>query len=54
MAINWKNPFVKKVIGSVQHYNERSYWKMRDSVINHCGGGTGLLLPLAYKENRCI
>lgn len=38
MVINQKNPIVKKVIGSVQHYNERSYWKMRDSVINHCGG----------------
>lgn len=39
MSVNWKNPFVKKVLGSIQHYDEKTYWKLREKVIKNRGGG---------------
>lgn len=38
MSVNWKNPFVKKVLGSIQHYDEKTYWKLREKVIKNRGG----------------
>ena len=38
MSVNWKNPLVKKVLGHVQHYDEKVYWKLRDKIIKKRGG----------------
>ena len=32
--VNWKNPFVKKILGIIQHYDENKYWKMRNIVVS--------------------
>ncbi len=37
-GIDVGKPIVKKVLGWVQHYNEKKYWKMREKVINKKGG----------------
>lgn len=39
MSVNWKNPFVKKVIGIIQHYDENTYWKLREKIIKNRRGG---------------
>ena len=39
MSVNWKNPFVKKVLGIIQHYDEKTYWKLREKIIKKSGGG---------------
>ena len=39
MSVNWKNPFVKKVLGIIQHYDENTYWKLREKIIKKSGGG---------------
>ncbi len=38
MSVNWKNPFVKKVLGIIQHYDEKTYWKLREKIIKNRGG----------------
>ena len=38
MSVNWKKPVVKKVLGCIQHYNEKKYWKYRDRIIKKSGG----------------
>lgn len=45
MSIDWKNPFVKSVLGRIQHYNEKTYWKMREKVRTK---SCGKLLSLWY------
>ena len=37
MSVNWKNPFVKKVLGIIQHYDEKTYWKLREKIIKNRG-----------------
>lgn len=32
--ININNRFIKLILGNIQHFNHRKYWKMRDEVIN--------------------
>lgn len=39
MIINFRNPLVKKVIGNIQHYDEKTYWKLRDKIIRKSRGG---------------
>lgn len=34
MNVDLQNPFVKKVLCIIQHYNHDKYWKMRAEVIN--------------------
>lgn len=38
MSVNWKNPFVKKVLGIIQRYDEKTYWKLREKIIKKWGG----------------
>lgn len=38
MSVNWNKPYVKRVLGSIQHYNEKKYWKLRDKIIKRSGG----------------
>ena len=38
MSINQKNPFVKKFLGIIQHYDEKTYWKLREKIIKKSGG----------------
>ena len=38
MNVNLKNPFVKKVLGIIQHYDEKTYWKLREKIIKKSGG----------------
>lgn len=38
MGINVNRPIVKLILGRIQHYNERTYWKLREKVINKRGG----------------
>lgn len=38
MSVNWKNPFVKKLLGIIQHYDEKTYWKLREKIIKKSGG----------------
>lgn len=35
--MNEENPIIKFIMNYVQHYNHKSYWKMRDAVINSKG-----------------
>lgn len=35
MRLNWKNPFVQKVRGIMQHYDEEKYWKLREKIIQN-------------------
>ena len=35
MRVNLKNPFVKKVLAVIQHYDEKIYWKLREKVIKN-------------------
>lgn len=48
MSVNWKNPFVKKVLGSIQHYDEKTYWKLREKVIKNRGGGTAFMVSSSH------
>lgn len=36
--MDYKNIFIVKVLGVIQHYNPESYWRMRDYLQNHQGG----------------
>ena len=38
MRVNLKNPFVKKVLAVIQHYDEKIYWTLREKVIKNKGG----------------
>ena len=38
MSVNWKNPLVKKVLGLIQHYDEKAYWNLRRKIIKKSGG----------------
>lgn len=51
MSVNWKNPFVKKVLGSIQHYDEKTYWKLREKVIKNRGGGTAFVVSSPHQTN---
>lgn len=33
-----KNPIMNMAMNIVQHYNHKSYWRMRDYVVNSGGG----------------
>lgn len=49
MSVNWKNPFVKKVLGSIQHYDEKTYWKLREKVIkNREPRGTAFMVSSSH------
>ena len=37
MSVDWKNPFVSKIRGIIQHYDERTYWSLREKVIKKEG-----------------
>ena len=37
MSVNWKNPFIKKILGYIQHYDEKTYWNLRDKIIKKRG-----------------
>ena len=37
MSVNMKNPFVKKILSGIQHYNETIYWRLREKVIKKRG-----------------
>ena len=37
MCVNCKNPFVKKVLGRIQHYDEKTYWKFQEKIIKNGG-----------------
>ena len=55
MSVNWKNPFVRKVLGVVQHYDEKTYWKLREKIIkSRRGGGTVFMVSFPCKTNGCI
>lgn len=52
MSVNWKNPFVKKVLGIIQHYDENTYWKLREKIIkNRGGGGTAFMVSSSCQTN---
>lgn len=38
MSVNWKKPFVKRVLSIIQHYDENTYWKLREKIIKNRGG----------------
>ena len=38
MSVNCKNPFVKKVLGRIQHYDEKTYWKLREKITKNRWG----------------
>lgn len=45
MSVNVQNPLVKKVLGCIQHYDEKTYWKLRGRIIKN---SHGKLLSLWY------
>lgn len=51
MSVNLKNPFVKKILGIIQHYDEKTYWKLREKIIEHRGGGV-LCLWYLFRVKR--
>lgn len=51
---NWKNPFVKKILGIIQHYDENKYWKMRDIVVFEKRGGTSVLVFIQNQKVGCV
>ena len=51
MSVNWKNPFVKKVIGIIQHYDENTYWKLREKIIKNRRGGTAFMVSSSRQTN---
>lgn len=51
MSVNWKNPFVKKVLGIIQHYDENTYWKLREKIIKKSGGGTAFMVSSSRQTN---
>lgn len=52
MSVNLKNPFVKKVLGIIQHYDEKTYWKLREKIIKKSGGGwTAFMVSSSRQTN---
>ena len=51
MSVNWKNPLVKKVLGLIQHYDEKAYWNLRRKIIKKSGGGV-LCLWYLFRVKR--
>lgn len=45
MSVNVRNRFVRKVLGHIQHYDEKKYWKLRKKIITN---SNGRLLSLWY------
>lgn len=37
MSVNLKSPIVKRILGFIQHYNEKTYWKLREKIIKNGG-----------------
>lgn len=52
MSVNWKNPFVKKVLGIIQHYDENTYWKLREKIIKNRGGTAFMVSSLRQTNGR--
>ena len=46
--MNYKNKFIAKGLGIIQHYNPEKYWKMRDYIQNFSVGGGITLKYLWY------
>ena len=51
MSVNCKNPFVKKVLGIIQHYDENTYWKLREKIIKNPWGGTAFMVSSSRQTN---
>lgn len=54
MGVNWKNPFVKKVLGMIQHYDENTYWRLRKKVISSRCECNFSVVFFTRKENGCL
>ena len=54
MSVNWKNPLVKKVLGLIQHYDEKVYWNLRRKIIKKSGGDTVFMVSFPCEKNGCV